>query len=266
MQPVAAAQAALCVSGSIELVNGGFESPVVNPGFPRTVAASQVPGWTPSPEDRFEIWPPGVAEADGAYTATGGIQFIELNVSELGEVSQVVATTPGQVVLFEEFHHGRSAANTAELTLGPQGDQDTDRLEVIMTDPPERWGRYAGSYQVPANQTSTRLAVTSPDGSDRDSIGNFLDGVRPVPAGCTVAGLAVTDLTDAQADHPGDIVELHVTGTNAGGFDVQAPTPTSTAPAGTGLTRGEFFRTDGLLVASTAQEVLIRTPFAITNR
>jgi len=55
---------------SAALENGGFETPVVSPGFPRVTNDSKVPGWSATVTN-FEIWPLARARFNGRVNPRG---------------------------------------------------------------------------------------------------------------------------------------------------------------------------------------------------
>lgn len=243
MVPTSAhAVATTCPVTSPTLVNGGFEDPVVTPGFPRRLPLEDFPGWGFT-EPIVEVWPPGVTEGPpggtGPYVAAEGDQFIELNATRPDGLFQVFETSPGQVLLVEAFHRGRSGPNTAAMFLGTAG-LPIDRRED-MTDSPDQWGRYDWSYRVPSAQTETRLAFVAVTGSGPDdSIGNFLDGVSVAGAGCLEVSKQAADLTRPGRPQVGDVVAFTVRVENTGGHSIRAPVIADHAPPWTAYVPGSL--------------------------
>ncbi len=231
-----------CPEGSPTLVNGGMEEPVVTPGFPRRLALANFPGWSFT-EPQVEIWPPGVTEGPpggtGPYVAAEGIQFLELNATRPDGLFQFLDTTPGQVLLVEAFHRGRTDTNTAAMFLGTAG-LPLDRREE-MTDSPQAWGRYDWSYRVPPGQVETRLAFLAETGSGGDgSIGNFLDGVSVAAAGCLEVTKQAADLTRRGEPQIGDVIGFTVRVENMGGHSIRTPVIRDHAPPRTTYVPGSL--------------------------
>lgn len=147
-------------------MNGGFESESVSRGNYKIVASRQVPGWSAEP-DQFEIW----AQGKDGVSAAEGSNFIEMNVDSPTTIRQDFATTPGSRFTWSFFHRGRNGNDSVEVLIGPSfGPIRSTRTVRSGT----RWREYSGSYEVPAGQTSTRIAFRA---LDSGSVGNFLDGV-----------------------------------------------------------------------------------------
>ncbi len=241
--PVRLAAATTCATADVSLDNGGFEAPVVNPGFPRVTNDDKVPGWSATVTN-FEIWPPGVTEGppsgSGPYTAAEGDQFIELNATTPEGVFQPVDGAPGTMLLIEAYHRSRTdATNTARMALTGPGGQV--RLRQDLTDGVEEWGRHDWHYRVPEGQPVARIVFFPLTGSGPDdSIGNFLDGVRVQGAGCVESRLRAHVVGPHVVPRVGDTIELRIDVTNAGDTAVRAPIVRDAAPRGTTYAPGSL--------------------------
>ena len=241
--PLRLAAATTCASADVSLDNGGFETPVVTPGFPRVTNDDKVPGWSATVTN-FEIWPPGVTEGppsgSGPYTAAEGDQFIELNATTPEGVFQPVDGDPGTMLLIEAYHRSRTdATNTARMVLAGPGGQV--RLRQDLTDGVEEWGRHDWHYRVPEGQPVARIGFFPLTGSGPDdSIGNFLDGVRVQTAGCVESRLRAHVVGPHVVPRVGDTIELRIDVTNAGDTAVRAPIVRDAAPRGTTYAPGSL--------------------------
>jgi hypothetical protein len=162
------------------LINGSFEEPAVTSknmheilgDSSQTGDPKHVPGWlTTATDHKIELWKSGklgVPSDDGA-------QFAELNANQVSTLYQEVATVPGTVMSWRLSHRGREGKDTMELAIGPP---DNLVAQQQFTDDKTAWGRYEGTYTVPAGQLTTRFAfrsISAAGGSP--TLGNFLDGI-----------------------------------------------------------------------------------------
>jgi hypothetical protein len=176
--PVAAAT---CGAGSATLLNGDFETPVIDAGGNSSLDASLVPPWlTTDSANQIEIWGSGF---DGVPAAQGA-QFVEINANSAGTLYQDVVTTSGEKMTWSLEHRGRSGDDTMKVLIGDAATADVNSdtgwnfFSPDLTDPNTAWGGHTGSYVVPSGQTCTRFgfrAVSSAGGNQ--SFGNFLDAV-----------------------------------------------------------------------------------------
>ena len=94
---VLAATAALTIScnASAQLVNGGFEAPVVTDSCCITAPPSSIPGWTPSGGNVNVV--NGNFGSTGGNLAFQGVQYLDLiGEGSTGSISQTFATITGQ--------------------------------------------------------------------------------------------------------------------------------------------------------------------------
>ena len=224
----AAVPATVCEPAQVAIVNGGFEDPSVKTGFPTKLAQTDVPGWfTTGSGGLIEMWPSGYE----GYAAAEGKQFVELNANSPDALYQDLPTVPGTVVSYLTFHRGRTDPNTADIEIGAPGQPPNFARE--MTDSPDAWGRYVGSYTVPTGQTMTRFSFRAVTGTGSDqSIGNLLDGVQLGTPGCLEVAEGVQDLNGGRVE-PGDTLRYTVAISNRGGFAVTSPTLQTDIPAWT---------------------------------
>ncbi len=164
------------------LVNGSFEEPKHSgpnkwkafPDASHPDDPNHVPGWiTSAPTGIIEIC---IAGLDGATPyEDGGVQYAELNATEVGTLYQDLETTPGAKMTWRLSHRGRMGPDTMALDIGPP---DAPVEQQQFTDANTAWGRYEGEYVVPAGQTVTRFAFRSISATGGNpTAGNFLDAV-----------------------------------------------------------------------------------------
>jgi hypothetical protein len=127
---------------------------------------ASIPGWVSSTGE-VEVW----ASGHSSVEAAAGSHFVELNANRPSTLHQDFATTPGTTIQWQYSHRGRSGVETVELLLGPPGGQLTS-VQVSATG--RAWVRYQGTYQVPAGQTRTRIAIVS---RTPGTVGNLVDQV-----------------------------------------------------------------------------------------
>jgi hypothetical protein len=174
-------EAATCGAGSSALLDGGFETPVVDPGTYAELVASLVPPWlTTDVSNEIEIWGlgfNGVPDAEGS-------QFAELNANSPGTLYQDVVTTPGEHMTWTLAHRGRLGDDTMKVLIGDAATADVtsdtgwNYFSTGLTDGTDAWGTHTADYVVPAGQVCTRFAFRAVSSTGGDpSIGNFLDAV-----------------------------------------------------------------------------------------
>lgn len=189
--------------GTNLLLNPGFEEPAQTPSeFGTMVLDGAFTGWqTTDVEGVFEVW----SHLDASDFDAGEGQYIELNAYSSGAVYQDIATTPCDVLTWTVDHRARLVGtDTMHVLAGAAGGTGAeglvmteattrDGLPVTATtsiaddmavepndetwDDAANWHTWTGTYQVPAGQTSTRVAFKASDLMDDVTIGNFLDNV-----------------------------------------------------------------------------------------
>jgi uncharacterized repeat protein (TIGR01451 family) len=209
--------------------NASFELPVITQPW-TYVPNGGVPGWTSTDPSGIEIWQSGF----NGVTAPVGGQFVELNATTNGTLSQSIASTPGQILQWSLLHRGRSGVDTMQVLIG----SSASNLVPIRTisDGTSAWGRYSGAYVVPAGQTSTYLAFRAISTATGDlSVGNFMDDVSFGSGPCLTAASTVSNVTTpGTAYHVGDVVQYSTTVANIGSAlstqsVLTAPLPSSLA-------------------------------------
>jgi hypothetical protein len=169
-----------CTREPVNLVNGSFETPRVataDRNIPDASTNAAV-GWHTTASDRkLEFWnsASGVPAADGQ-------QFAELNANEPSTLYQDVPTVPGTVMTWSLYHRGRQGTDVMRVLVGTPGatapQTPAGASSPDISDGNTAWGRYTGTYVVPAGQTVTRFAFESVSAAGGNpAIGNFLDGV-----------------------------------------------------------------------------------------
>ena len=219
---------------TVALVNGGFEQPALtssNAQLPQT----SVPGWSTTASDKLiELWRTGFL----GVPSSSGSQFAELNATQPSTLYQDIATTPGQTLYYSLDHRGRQGTDTMALDLGAPG--ATPNFTRQMTDGNTAWGKYTGTYVVPAGQTTTRFAfraVSSAGGVL--SVGNFLDNISFGTGACLVTTKTQTNISRTSGPaQVGDIMEYTVTTTNQGGSPATGSVITDQIPTNTAYVPG----------------------------
>ncbi|WP_405085476.1 Ig-like domain-containing protein [Microbispora sp. NBC_01389] len=172
--------AVTCTRTPVDLVNGSFETPVVNRYDWNIPDASTNPGvgWRTTASDRkLEFW-----NSSSGVPAADGQQFAELNANEPSTLYQDVPTVPGTVMTWSLYHRGRAGTDVMRVLIGAPGATTAQTPDGAaspdISDGNTAWGRYTGTYVVPAGQTVTRFAFESVSAAGGNpAVGNFLDGV-----------------------------------------------------------------------------------------
>ncbi|GII94689.1 CARDB domain-containing protein [Sinosporangium siamense] len=221
----------------VALINGGFETPVVVGGpwasFPDAsrTAPSKVPGWrTTSTDHLIELWSRRMG-----VPPNEGDQFAELNATQVATLYQDHATTPGQKLYWRLSHRGRSGTDTMALDIGAPGNPVQ---QTTVSDGTTRWGTYAGTYTVPAGQTTTRFAFRSISAAGGNAaIGNFLDDVFFGTAPCVILTKSASPQSTVNV---GDVITYRLTAVNHGGDTAENLQLTDSIPAGTTFVPGSL--------------------------
>ena len=122
--------AAPCDGSSDQLMNGGFETPVVSPNTFTLFPAASVPPWqTTDGLGEIEIWGDGYL----GVPAGQGNGFAELNANTAGTLYQDVVSTPGATMSWTLLHRGRGGDDTM-----------LDRLGLHVAGPHRRHDRLGG--------------------------------------------------------------------------------------------------------------------------
>ena len=177
------------------LQNGGFESPIVTQNsaqyqYFNTGTAGL--SWL-STLSSVELWrnPTPVTGRDAAE----GVQLAELNSTGFGGLYQDISTTPGQRILWQLKHRGRSGTESMRVLIGTTSGttsytatspatslpgtltiQQQNGVDLNIQDGTSSWGTWSGNYLVPDGQTTTRFLFVSFVPNSGGS-GNLLDDV-----------------------------------------------------------------------------------------
>ena len=177
-----------CTVGEVtQLVNGGFESPVLAAKTFKQINEANVPGWSTTASDHLiELWSDGFNKVE----SPAGSQFAELNATQDSELFQVVPTVPGQELTWTLYHRARAAAaigDTMSVRIGAAG-ADPDSVTEFTDALSDGWVLHTGVYVVPKGQTETRFGFASGrTASGNKGIGNFLDNINFTATECLSA-------------------------------------------------------------------------------
>lgn len=161
--------------GDNVLPNASFEAPPIagcGDGSFCQFPVADVPNWKTTDESQvIEIWNDG----HRGVPAYAGTQFVELNASMRATVWQDIALTPGQLMYWSLFHHGREGVDSFELQLGPP---EALVSQGLFSSPEDAWYPYSGLYRVGVTETLTRFALVSRVGVAE---GNLIDAIVLAP-------------------------------------------------------------------------------------
>jgi hypothetical protein len=159
------------VLGDNEIVNAGFEAPLVGTcegGVFCQFPAADVPGWqTSSSMQLIEIWNDGHRNVPAAE----GAQFGELDAVSRDTLWQDVRLEPGSLMYWSLLHRGRNGVENFELLIGPP-ETPVSQAEIVGAD--DDWRPHSGLYRVGPGQTTTRFALASRFGTAE---GNLVDAI-----------------------------------------------------------------------------------------
>ena len=180
----------VCPSISNLLQNGSFENPAKYGYY----GFEQMPYWTNAVDgNKIEIMGANLY-CVGCWTApSDGIQFIELNANNRGNIHQDVAVLPNKSLDLSFMHRARESAVGVE------------KLRVTLSDPTDNsnvytfdvtavygvWKKITGSYVTGPNQTSVRVRLQTITSMYPGS-GNYLDNVILNYKDCGPNRVAVT--------------------------------------------------------------------------
>lgn len=164
------------------IINASFEDDVNPDDALRTFGggpsaflfnASDVAGWqTTSPDQQIEIWQSGfqgVESQAGSYHA-------EIDANRPAQLFQEIDVLPGDVVEYSVWHRGRAGVDTADIVIGPAGNQE---FQQRISTGNQAWAQYTGEYIVGDGVTSIRIGFESISAaSGRASVGNFIDNLQ----------------------------------------------------------------------------------------
>ena len=237
---------------AISLSNGDFENPTVPAGAGNNILDSNPAAiWkTTATDHNIEYWRNGGSSTSNngnlAITAESGSQWVELNATQASTLYQDLTTVPGQVMRWSLWHRARytGTANGQDVMAVKIGTTTTQVQQgANISDGPNAWVNYTGSYTVPAGQTTTRFAFTAVStSSGNQTIGNFLDNVVFSNAPCLTTSKTVADLTASSGGltRPGDTLQYTVTANNTGGTLSSNSVVTDAIPANTTYVPGSL--------------------------
>jgi hypothetical protein len=157
------------------LQNGSFENPSKNGYY----GFEQMPYWTNAVDgNKVEIMGANLY-CVGCWTPpANGIQFVELNANQRGNIHQDVTVLPNKTLELSFMHRARESAVGAEklrVTLSdPTNDSNVYTFDVTAVH--GIWKKITGNYVTAANQTSVRVRLQTITSLYPGS-GNYLDNV-----------------------------------------------------------------------------------------
>ena len=252
---------------AIGLSNGDFENPTVPAGAGTDILDSNAAAiWkTTATDHNIEYWRNGGSSTSNngnlAITAESGSQWVELNATQASTLYQDLTTVPGQVMRWSLWHRARytGTANGQDVMAVKIGTTTTQVQQGSnISDGPNAWVNYTGSYTVPAGQTTTRFAFTAVSTSSGNAtIGNFLDNVQFSNAPCLTTSKTVTDLTASSGGltRPGDTLQYTVTVNNTGGAMSSNDVVTDAIPANTTYVPGSLVVSGAAVTDATDTDV-----------
>ncbi|WP_298118936.1 DUF11 domain-containing protein [uncultured Aurantimicrobium sp.] len=243
-QGTTATAATSCPPPASQLENESFEAPVLTTNTYQQLKDWDVPGWTTTASDQLiEIWKSGF----NGVPAAAGLQFAEINATQVSTLYQEIATTPGQTLTWSLSHRGRQGVDTMHVEIGNQAGA-VNYVSGTISDGNTAWGRWTGTYTVPAGQYITQFAfVADTTHGGNKSIGNFLDDISFGTPACVTATKSVYPAGPANV---GDTLTYVVAVTNQGGAATEDVTITDAIPTNTTYVAGSATPT-GTLSGST---------------
>lgn len=227
-----ASAATSCPPPASQLDNASFEAPVLTNNTYQQIKDALVPGWSTTASDQLiEIWKSGF----NGVPAAAGLQFAEINATQVATLYQNIATTPGQTLTWSLSHRGRQGVDTMHVEIGTVGGV-VNYTSGTISDGNTAWGRWTGTYTVPAGQYTTQFAfVADTTHGGNKSIGNFLDDISFGTPACVIAEKSVYPAGPANV---GDTLTYVVGVTNQGGAATEDLTVTDIIPANTTYVSG----------------------------
>lgn len=201
--------AATISTAQANLINGGFESPVIaDNSYAYLSEGTPGLGWqTTASDNKIELWN---AQFNGV-DAYEGDQFAELNATQVSDLYQEVSgITAGSILRWEFAHRGRQGDDTIALQITDLGNDNifgggNDNVLYYgeFTDGVTDWGFHWGTGLVALgnNLRFSWLSISTAPGVDPNTYGNFLDAAAfgvddnpPIPEPATIllfgAGIA----------------------------------------------------------------------------
>ena len=189
------------------LVNGGFEQPVISDDSTSQRAESSVPGWeTTDSSNTIEIWNGNAVSGHGPGSAHEGDQYAEINSQSTAALYQDFSSTAGDIMVWTYFHAKRTGTEDQMQLKIDDSSTALSSMRIIdySNNSNQAWANNTGSYLVPDGQSETRFAFEAITGTGS---GNLVDSInfRPV---CTLDsdGDGINNNLDNDSD--GDGVEV----------------------------------------------------------
>ncbi len=180
-----------CNQNELHLINGSFEDYVLtdytNEDFLIT-NADNVGSWhTTANDNRIELWTKDAYERlvpEGDSSVISGNQIAELNATQNAALYQDFETVSGQTIKVSLKHGGRFDNEQIQVMIGePNNYGPGDKYptvghenDIVITNTVDsgEWDTLSVLYEVPAGQTTTRIAFNSQNAGTN---GNLLEDV-----------------------------------------------------------------------------------------
>ncbi len=232
----------------VQLVNGDFEAPVLGPSSFSFFPSASV-GWSTSDSsDQVELWSDNFL-GGSPYR---GRQWAELEAFAPAQISQSLATTPGQTLYWRLAHTSRGAgADVAQVRIGSAAEGIASPVALTDTgisqisDSNQEWGQYRGVYVVPPGQTQTHFGVEVVSNSWGAGGGNHLDDVVIETPACVIVSKQAFDasgnlLTSNATVQVDDVITYRVSAVNRGGVAAVNARITDVLPTGVAFVPGSL--------------------------
>lgn len=209
------------ISNSNLFCNSDFEDDnITSAGSYSTVNQSSVSCWsTTASNSLIEVWGNGY----NGVPAYSGIQFIELNATQLSSIYQDFTVVPGSSVSISFAHRGRNGTDVLSVEIGPIGGP-YDNLGSFSAGN-TAWEYNSVNYTFPDNGVSNyTLRFNSVSAAGGATMGNFLDAISIVNLSCLPSPASSTlVVSDIDITNPGNqtVCDSYtlptITGTNLSG-------------------------------------------------
>jgi hypothetical protein len=134
---------------------------------------ADISGWQTTARDGVvEIWESGFG---GVESQSAGFHA-EINANRRAQLFQEFKVLAGDVVFYSIWHRGRAGVDTANILIGPVGNQVFQ--QQIQTGN-QAWANYTGRYDVPDGVDTLRIGFESVStATGNQSVGNFIDNLQ----------------------------------------------------------------------------------------
>lgn len=170
------------VPEAVELLNGDFSDPLIDNDSFSSINQKNVRGWmTTDSRNEIEIIRGNGGGHNRVLLAPSNHQtFAEVNANSVGELYQIVNTTPGDVLTWSFDHSARykgEKGDTIGVNIGAS--KSTKQRVAEFNSKNDKWNHYSGTYVVPAGQTKTYFGFESLDTQNNNgSAGNYITNVQ----------------------------------------------------------------------------------------